>query len=51
MKMRITIDVDSDKPLNSVAQKAKTAAEEAVIEIISQMKANTFVNSSVQKVS
>jgi len=51
MKMRIIIEVDSDRPLNKVAQKAKTAAEEAVIEIVSQIPANTFVNSTVHKVS
>jgi len=51
MKMRIIIEVDSDRQLNKVAQKAKTAAEEAVIEIVSQIPANTFVNSTVYKVS
>ena len=51
MKMRINIDIESDKPLNKVAQKAKTAAEDAVIEIVSQIKANMFVNSTVQKIT
>jgi len=50
MKIRITIDVESDKPLNSVAQKAKYAAENAVIEILQSIKSNMFVNSTVHEI-
>jgi hypothetical protein len=48
MKICISVHVESDKPLNSVAQKAKVAAEDAVIEVISQLQSNQYVHSSVQ---
>lgn len=51
MKYRITIDIDSDIKLNLLAQKLKNNAEEAVIEILSNTKANTFVNTKIYKVN
>jgi hypothetical protein len=49
MKYQIMIEIESDKPLNLLGQKLKNDAEEAVIEILSSTKANTFVNSKIYK--
>ena len=49
MKCRITIDIESDIPLNSVAQKLKNTAEESVREILCKTKANAFVNANIHK--
>jgi hypothetical protein len=51
MKYRIIIEIESDKKLNLLAQALKNSAEEAVIEILSKTKANTFVDSSVGQIS
>jgi hypothetical protein len=51
MKYRIIIEIESDKKLNLLAQHLKNSAEEAVIEILSKTKANTFVDSSVGQIS
>ena len=50
MKYQITINIESDVPLNLIAQKLKHNAEEAVIEILSNTKANTFVDAKIHKV-
>ena len=50
MKYRIIIEIESDTKLNLLAQKLKNNAEEAVIEILSNTKANTFVNSRIGQV-
>lgn len=47
MKYRIIIEIESDTKLNLLAQKLKSSAEEAVIEILSNTKANTFVDSRI----
>jgi len=50
MKYQITINIESDVPLNLLAQKLKCNAEEAVIEILSNTKANIFVDTKIYKV-
>jgi hypothetical protein len=50
MKYCITINIESDVPLNLLAQRLKSNAEEAVIEILSNTKANTFVDTEIHKV-
>jgi hypothetical protein len=50
VKVRIIIDIESDRPLNLWSQRLKENAENAVIEVLSKTKANTFVNATIGRI-